>query len=117
LLKIDKDSIGKIPNDILGFDKTDTQNKLIMQAFLSEQMERIIDYYPSNTLFPIETYLEYYCIPIRDSQQEEVVSLAVISVNITDKMQFSESRERLNSIVGVSQDAIFVVDVNQRVLS
>ena len=117
LLQIDKDILGKFPNEIKGFDKIDIQHKLILKSFFSKKMEQSTNFFPATTLFPQDTYLEFYSVPLMDLQQNDVNLLALISVNITGTIQFNESRERLNLIIGVSQDAIFIVDLNQRIVS
>ena len=90
---------------------------MIYTSFSTRSIERIIYFYPNNTLMQTETYLEFYCIPISDPIKNEITSCFVFAVNITDKIQFNESRERLNSIVSLSSDAIFVVDLNQIIVN
>ena len=111
LLEIDKEAIGKFPNDVFRADDLPNQ---IQQSIESQDIEKNITYYPPNTLHIEETYLENYCIPIIDIDNE-ISSFLIISIDITEKTQLEESRGRLTAVVESSEDAIFVVD-NHRII-
>ena len=116
LLKYDKDAMGKNTSKVFDEENLPNQYNIIQKAIETEQIEKEITYYPPNTLFPDETYYEHYCIPLADLQNN-ISSFAVISVDITGKMQLEESKERLKAVVESSQDAIFVIDKNRTIHS
>jgi PAS domain S-box-containing protein len=115
LLELDKDVIGKPIIDLFHYNNNETQLNLISKVLVSNSVERNVVYYPSNTLFRTETYIEHRAIPIID--EDEISFIVVISDNITGQMQLSEARQRLSLMVSASKDTIFVIDLNKHITS
>ena len=115
LLEIDKEVIGKPICDLFHYNNNNTHQILINNVLISNSVERSVVYYPSNTLFKTETYIEHRAIPIKD--ENKISFIVVISDNITGQIQLSEARQRLSLMVSASKDAIFVIDINKHITS
>ena len=115
LLAYDKEIIGKSVNEIFNYNNNETQYGLINKAVTNNLVEKSIIYYPPDTLFHSETYIEHRAIPITDTSEQSTI--IVVSENITGQMQLSESKQRLSLMVSASKDAIFVVDLNLNITS
>ena len=115
LIAIDKDVIGKQIGDLFHYNNNNTQQNIVNQVLISGKVERSVVYYPSNTLFKTETYIEHRAIPIKDDGT--IISIVVISDNITGQIQLSEARQRLSLMVSASKDAIFVIDIHKHITS
>jgi len=83
----------------------------IQKALEKGSIEREIKFYPGNTEKNKDKYLEHIAIPFKD-KNGEIIGITLISRDITEKIEFEESRSRLASIVESSEDAIFVVSLD-----
>ena len=83
----------------------------IQKALEKGSIEREIKFYPGHTEKNKDKYLEHIAIPFKD-KNGEIIGITLISRDITEKIEFEESRSRLASIVESSEDAIFVVSLD-----
>lgn len=96
---------------LLGNDENLPKDNYIIRAFDKGTIEREIKFYPARTEKDKDKYLEQVAIPFKD-KNGKVVGITSISRDITEKIEFEESKSRLASIVESSEDAIFVVSLD-----
>jgi PAS domain S-box-containing protein len=116
LLGFNSDILGKSVLDDFNISEQSDEYKSMMSVFDTGTVATFVSYYPPNTFYSSETYLEHHFVPLIDADTN-ISEIMVTSFNITGKMQLQESKQRLNSIVEASQDAIFVVDDHRTIHS
>lgn len=83
----------------------------IQKALENGSIERQVKFYPGHSDKDKDKYLEHIAIPFKN-KNGEIIGITLISRDITEKIEFEESRSRLASIVESSEDAIFVVSLD-----
>lgn len=93
---------------MFGDEENLPKDSYIIKAFEKGSIEREIKFFPANSEREKDKYLEQIAIPFKN-KKGEIIGITSISRDITEKIEFEESKSRLASIVESSEDAIFVV--------